>query len=100
MRALIAFFAILLTSASAVAQATHDQHFEGALTTRGARASFTLQLEAGQIVTLQTSAEGLDTVLTLNAPGGQAVAENDDQGDGLLTSRIVYVVPTSGAYTP
>lgn len=86
-------------TASAAGQTSTAQHFEGELTTRGARASFPLQLEAGQIVTLQTSAEGLDTVLTLNGPGGRAVAENDDQGDGLLTSRIVHVVQTSGAYS-
>ncbi|MBN8606863.1 MAG: pre-peptidase C-terminal domain-containing protein [Caulobacterales bacterium] len=99
MRVLVALLALMVTTASAVGQTARDQHFEGELETRGARASFELRLEAGQIVTLQTNAAGLDTVLALNAPSGQPVAENDDQGDGLLTSRIVHVVRTSGAYT-
>lgn len=86
-------------SASAVGQTSTDRYFEGELGTRGASARFELQLEAGQIVNLQTQAQGLDTVLTLNGPDGQAVAENDDQGDGELTSRIVYVARASGTHT-
>ncbi|HVK80341.1 MAG TPA: hypothetical protein VM915_06990, partial [Verrucomicrobiae bacterium] len=98
MRVFVALLALMLTTASAVGQTAQDQHFEGELTTRSARATFQLQLEAGQIVTLETTADSLDTVLALDAPGGRVVAENDDQGDGLLTSRIVYVVQTSGTY--
>lgn len=100
MRAFVTLIALVLMTASAAGQASReDRSFTGNLTTRGQRATFTLQLEVGQIVTLTTTAESLDTVLTLNAPGGQRVAENDDEGDGLLTSRIVHVVRSSGAYT-
>jgi hypothetical protein len=72
----------------------------GAVSARAPRVAFELQLEAGQIVSLTTSStQNLDTVLTLNGPGGRRVAENDDQQAGVLTSRIVYVARTSGRYT-
>ncbi|MGQ0533166.1 MAG: DUF6055 domain-containing protein [Caulobacteraceae bacterium] len=72
----------------------------GNITSHAPRASFELQLEAGQVVTLTTSsAENLDTVLALNGPNGRRVAENDDQQQGVLSSRIVYVVRASGRHT-
>ncbi len=99
MRACIAFIALIVVTASAAAQ-TRDQHLTGNLTSRAPRASFQLQLEAGQIVTLRTeSSENLDTVLTLNGPNGQRIAENDDEQPGILSSRIVQVVRTTGRYT-
>jgi len=87
-------------TASAVAQTTADQHLTGSLTARAPRASFTLDLQEGQVVTLTTSSsENLDTVLTLNGPDRRRVAENDDQQQGVLSSRIVHVARTSGRYT-
>jgi hypothetical protein len=105
MRALVTLIALALMTASAMAQtppaqSTTDQHFSGAIDSRAPRASFELQLEAGQIVTLATSSDkNLDTVLTLNGPNGRRVALNDDEQPGVLTSRIVYMPPTSGRYT-
>lgn len=99
MRILIAFAAIVLMTASAAGQ-TADQRLSGNLSGRNARATFNLQLEAGQIVTLTTSSrQNLDTVLALNAPGGRQVAQNDDQEAGVLSSRIVYVARASGMHT-
>jgi hypothetical protein len=87
-------------AASASGQPASDQRFTGALTRAAPRASFNLQLEAGQIVTLTTSSTAnLDTVLTLNGPGGRQVAQNDDQQQGILTSQIVYAARTSGSHT-
>jgi len=98
-RACIAFIALIVVTASAAAQ-TRDQHLTGNLTSRAPRASFQLQLEAGQIVTLRTeSSENLDTVVTLNGRNGQRIAENDDEQPGILSSRIVQVVRTTGRYT-
>jgi hypothetical protein len=101
MRARIAL--ILLTlftlTATALAQEAPDQTFEGELTTAELSATFEVELEAGQFVTLTTASDdGLDTVLALNNPAGETVAENDD-ADGVLTSRITYYIPTSGTYT-
>jgi hypothetical protein len=57
-------------------------------------------LQAGQVVTISTSsAENLDTVLALNAPNGRRVAENDDEQQGVLSSRVVYVATESGRHT-
>lgn len=72
----------------------------GQLTETAPRATFDLQLEAGEVVTLTAdSSEGLDTVLVLTGPAGRRVAENDDEAPGILSSRIVYVAPASGTYT-
>lgn len=99
-RASFVFVALVLMTASASGQTPSGQHFTGALTASAPRASFELQLEAGQIVTLTTSsADNLDTVLTLNGPNGRRVAENDDQQPGILSSRIVYVARASGRHT-
>lgn len=101
MRACIAFIALVLASASAVAQTSPpDQRFTGSLTTRAPRASFAVELQAGQVVTLTTSSsENLDTILSLNGPNGRSVAENDDVQQGVLQSRVVYVATESGRYT-
>lgn len=100
MRTWLAVLALALTTASAVAQTSDDQNLSGRLTASAPRATFELQLEAGQIVTLTTSSdENLDTVLALNGPNGRQVAENDDQQDGVLSSRLVYVARASGRHT-
>jgi len=99
-RTYLALLALALTTASAVAQTSGDQNLSGRLTASAPRATFELQLEAGQIVTLTTSSdEDLDTVLVLNGPNGRQVAENDDQQDGVLSSRIVYVARAGGRHT-
>lgn len=98
MRACITLIALVLMSASAAGQ-TADQSFSGRLSANAPRASFELQIEAGQIVTLTTSSdENLDTVLTLSGPNGRQITENDDQQPGVLLSRIVYVARASGRH--
>lgn len=99
MRALIGLVAVLLISGSAAGQAPADERRSGAINAGGGRATFEFRLHAGEIVTLTTTADELDTVLTLNAPGGRQVAENDDEAPGVLTSRIVYVARASGMHT-
>lgn len=87
-------------AASASGQQPQDQRFSGSIDGRGNRVPFELQLQQGQVVTLTTApAQNLDTVLTLNDPSGRRVAENDDQAPGVLSSRVIYVAPTSGRYT-
>lgn len=87
-------------TASAAGQTANTQHLSGAVTAGVPRASFELQLEAGQIVTLTTSsAQNFDTILTLNGPNGREVAQNDDQQPGVLSSRIVYVARAAGRHT-
>lgn len=99
MRLSIAFIALVLVTASAVAQ-PRGQSFSGALTRNAPRASFELELQPGQVVTLTTSSTtGLDTVLALNGPNGRRVAENDDVQPGVLTSRVVYVARAAGRHT-
>ena len=89
-----------ILAGGATAQRPADQVFHGELTDSAPAASFDLQLEAGQIVTLTTaSSDGLDTVLTLFGPDQQIVAENDDAEAGVLTSRLVAAPLTAGRYT-
>jgi hypothetical protein len=73
---------------------------EGELTEDESAVSFEFELEAGEIVTLATeAAEDLDTILTLNNPDGDEVAQNDDEADGITTSRLIYVAEDSGIFT-
>ena len=89
-----------LLAAGASAQTPADQVFTGELTESAPGASFEIQLEAGQIVTLTTaSAEHLDTILTLTGPDGQVLGENDDSGPGTLASQLVHLPGVSGRYT-
>lgn len=99
MRVLVSLVALALMTTSAVGQTSGAQNLAGAVSARTPRVSFQVQMEAGEIVTLTTSAANLDTVLTLNDPRGQRVAENDDVQQGVLTSRIVYVARTTGRHT-
>lgn len=99
-RASFSFIALMLLAAGASAQTPADQHLNGNLTSRAPRASFELQLQAGQIVTLETSSrENLDTILTLNGPNGRQVAQNDDIEQGMLQSRVVFVARDAGRYS-
>lgn len=100
MRVLVSLVALALMTTSAVGQTSGAQNLAGAVSARTPRVSFQVQLEAGEIITLTTSsAANLDTVLTLNDPRGQTVAENDDVQQGILTSRVVYVARTTGRHT-
>lgn len=100
MRACITFIALVLMTASAAGQTSADRRHTGALTASAPRASYELQLEAGQIVNLSTSSStNLDTMLTLNGPNGRSVAQNDDRQQGDLSSHIVYVAREAGRYT-
>lgn len=96
----IAFLALVLlaacTSVNGVAPA--DSALSGEVSAAAPRATFRLQLRANEPVTLATTDASFDTILTLNGPNGQPVAENDDE-EGALTSRIVYVPRVTGAYT-
>jgi hypothetical protein len=90
---------MLLFAAAVYAQDADTIVFEGELNDRNPSETYTVQLEAGQLVTLTTNAQGqLDTLLTLFDPRGDQVAENDDYGDG-FNSQIVYAAAETGAYT-
>lgn len=100
MRALIAFVAVVLVAASAVAQTPASQRLSGEITSRAPRVSFPIELQAGQIVTLTTeSGQNVDTILTLNGPNGRRITENDDVAEGVLSSRVVHVAESAGRYT-
>lgn len=104
MRAIITVIALVLATTGAAAQtepsAAAGQHFSGEIGRNAPRASFDIQLQEGQIVTLTTSsAENLDTILTLNGPNGRQVAQNDDQQPGILSSRVIYVARAAGRHT-
>jgi len=99
-RALIAFVAVVLVAASAVAQTPANQRLSGEITSRAPRVSFPIELQAGQIVTLTTeSGQNVDTILTLNGPNGRRITENDDIAEGVLSSRVVHVAESAGRYT-
>ncbi len=101
MRKRFALVAVVIMAVCATAQAQPERRtLSGELTATAPRASFPLQLNAGDIVTLTTSTDtNLDTMLALVGPDGRTRAENDDVSPGVLTSRIVHVAQQRGTYT-
>lgn len=104
MRAFIMLIAAALITGGALGPSSQAQsaaqHFTGTLGGKSSGNVFPIQLEAGQVVTLTTSSRGnVDTVLTLNGPNGQRVAQNDDRSQSDLSSRIVYAPTAAGRYT-
>lgn len=100
MRVQLKYFALVLFALCAVAPASAERILRGQVTATAPRASFPIELRAGEIVTLTTSAaNNFDTVLAVNGPTGQTLAENDDREPGVLTSRIVLIAPQRGTYT-
>lgn len=72
--------------------------FSGEVTEANSKVSFEFEAEAGSLITVSTSSmDNFDTVLSVNAPDGRMLAENDD-ADGTLQSRIVFAAEESGTY--
>src|SRR5690606_37753854 len=93
-------FACLLLAATALSSAGYAQpaqEREGELTAEAPSASFDVELETGEIVTLTASGE-VDTILTLYGPDGREIARNDDVAPGDLSSRITYAADQAGRY--
>lgn len=70
---------------------------------KGLTDQYTFSASAGQQISISLSSTSFDTFLSLIAPGGALLAENDDGGDG-TNSRIpsgsgVIILPSSGVYT-
>jgi hypothetical protein len=74
---------------------------QGSVTESAPQFSYPVTLDAGQTVLLQTEAitESLDTVMTLLAPNGETVAENDDYQSESYNSGLVFTVHVGGTYT-
>lgn len=61
-------------------------------------APFAIDGQAGQVIYLRASSEQLDPILTLFAPDGTRLAENDDSG-GFLDAELLHItLPTTGRY--
>lgn len=100
MRTSVALAALLLAVSGASVAAQPGPNYEGELTSRSLSAEYSLDLAAGQIVTLTAfGPAGLDTMLSLRGPDGREVAANDDVAMGDLSSRIIYGVQRPGRYT-
>ncbi|NWF70253.1 MAG: PPC domain-containing protein [Chloroflexi bacterium] len=81
-----------------------SQYLDGEITSRRDAVDFPFELEAGQTVLLQTEADEdsqLDTILSLYAPDGTLIDQNDDinTAAGNYNSGIAYTAEESGEYT-
>lgn len=73
--------------------------YSGEVAEAGGTVSFDIELQAGALITLETSSvDRMDTTLTLNAPNGRQLAANDDADGTTLLSRIVFQTPETGTY--
>ncbi len=100
MRTRVSLAALLMAATSSFALAQPGPNYEGVLTENATHGEHSLDLTAGQIITVTAyGPSGLDTVLTLRGPDGREVATNDDVAQGDLSSRIIYAAPRAGRYT-
>lgn len=61
-------------------------------------APFAIDGQAGQVIYLRAFSQDLDPILTLFAPDGTRLAENDDSG-GFLDAELLHItLPTTGRY--
>ena len=60
--------------------------------------AWTLNAEAGQVVSIDVRSTSFDTYVRLVGPNGQEIAADDDGGAG-LDSRVLATLPDSGRYT-
>jgi len=74
---------------------------QGSITDSVPEFSYPFTLVAGGTVLVQTEAgsETLDTVLSLLAPNGEVVAENDDYQSESYNSGLAYTAQAGGTYT-
>lgn len=63
-----------------------------------AELDYTFSANAGQIVTLRATSEYIDPTMTLIAPDGDIIAEDDDSGGNLQPRLSEFVLPQTGQY--
>ncbi len=59
---------------------------------------YLVTFEEGEQVVMDLTSEEFDTIITLIAPDGAAVAENDDAPDGSTNSMLFARITRSGSY--
>lgn len=70
---------------------------EGELTEEAPALLYTLEAEAGQLVTIRLSSDDFDSYLTLYDADGAIIAENDDS-DGRNSAIQTFTLPQSASY--
>jgi hypothetical protein len=59
---------------------------------------YTMQLNKGDNLVIDLSSDNFDTIITLLAPNGSTVAENDDGPDGTSNSLLFTRINETGTY--
>jgi hypothetical protein len=81
---------------------TSTEYFEGNVTSDEEEVEYSIELEAGETVLLQTEAQdaSLDTILSLYAPNGDLIEQNDDinTARGNYNSGIAHTAEEDGEY--
>lgn len=103
LRRLSFILVLLLCFGVSAASAQGDEVLTGTIDDKNPSVEFTLNLQAGETITLTTNAVSgdLDTTLELLDPSGAMVAYNDDidLSAGNYNSRIEYTTIEAGDYT-
>jgi Bacterial pre-peptidase C-terminal domain len=100
-RKLLFVFVVVLALSTVPAFAQDDLSFDfsGVLNDSTPSETYSIELQAGELVVLTTVSSSVDTVLSLYDSNGTLLAENDDAAPGsVLTSQIVYTPDSSGTY--
>ncbi|MBV8887211.1 MAG: PPC domain-containing protein [Chroococcidiopsidaceae cyanobacterium CP_BM_RX_35] len=60
---------------------------------------YSVKLHAGDNVAIELTSDSFDTIVTLLAPNGSTVGENDDGPDGTTNSLLFVRITKTGTYT-
>ncbi len=97
---ILTLLAVFVVPALAQTSIAPGDTVTGTLTTDEPSASYTLNAEAGQAVTITLSSEAFDAYLTLQDGDGNVLAENDDDPSRGTDSTIQsFVLPSASSYT-
>jgi hypothetical protein len=65
---------------------------------RGFARDYSVKLYAGDHVAIELTSDSFDTIVTLLAPNGSTVGENDDGPDGTTNSLLFVRITETGTY--
>jgi hypothetical protein len=99
LRVLLAF--IFISLLSVVTVHAQGQEYTGYLDDAKSSIDYPVALQAGQSIVVAADAVNgdLDTFLTLTAPDGQIIAQNDDRNIRQLDSAVSFTASSAGSYT-
>lgn len=95
------FVALLIGLLGVGWAAAQDETYRGSLNSGNEEDQYEFVLKEGEsvLITAEATSGDLDTIISLYAPGGALLAENDDRSGESLDSALGYTASETGTYT-